>query len=438
MCSFTVTNVDMDLNKTNSFSQKRGPDSTSIEKVNGISFLHNLLHITGKIKPQPFIEDDIVCVLNGEIYNYKDFGNYDSDGQCLIPLYKEYGFKFAKMLDGEFAICIVDFSKSKLILINDTFATKPLWFAHRGDKFGVASYESSLRMSGFDNAKKLVGNYSWEFNLKTFEDEDGIELVDFDLNQHKNTYDDWIKAFEESISKRVANTSHKIFLGLSAGYDSGAITCELLKQNIDFKAYTIASAEDKNVIKSRHSKLVNGEIINLSKKEYSNILSDVTNNCEDFVYKDAYKNYNIKGDKASVGLGKICSRANDEGYRIYLSGQGSDEIISDYGWSGNKIYNHSSFGGKFPESLNGFFPWHSFYDGTQIQYLNKEEYVAGAYGIETRYPFLDTKLVQEFLWLSHDLKNKEYKAPLSEYLSQNSYPFQRGMKTGFQADRNLI
>ena len=233
MCSFTVTNVDIDLNKTNSFSQKRGPDSTSIEKVNGISFLHNLLHITGKIKPQPFIEDDIVCVLNGEIYNYKDFGNYDSDGQCLIPLYKEYGFKFAKMLDGEFAICIVDFSKSKLILINDTFATKPLWFAHRGDKFGVASYESSLRMSGFDNAKKLVGNYSWEFNLKTFEDEDGIELVDFDLNQHKNTYDDWIKAFEESISKRVANTSHKIFLGLSAGYDSGAITCELLKQNIE-------------------------------------------------------------------------------------------------------------------------------------------------------------------------------------------------------------
>ena len=438
MCSFTVTNVDMDLNKTNSFSQKRGPDSTSIEKVNGISFLHNLLHITGKIKPQPFIEDDIVCVLNGEIYNYKDFGNYDSDGQCLIPLYKEYGFKFAKMLDGEFAICIVDFSKSKLILINDTFATKPLWFAHRGDKFGVASYESSLRMSGFDNAKKLVGNYSWEFNLKTFEDEDGIELVDFDLNQHKNTYDDWIKAFEESISKRVANTSHKIFLGLSAGYDSGAITCELLKQNIDFKAYTIASAEDKNVIKSRHSKLVNGEIINLSKKEYSNILSDVTNNCEDFVYKDAYKNYNIKGDKASVGLGKICSRANDEGYRIYLSGQGSDEIISDYGWSGNKIYNHSSFGGKFPESLNGFFPWHSFYDGTQIQYLNKEEYVAGAYGIETRYPFLDTNLVQEFLWLSSNLKNKEYKAPLSEYLSRNNYPFQRGAKTGFQADRNLI
>ena len=74
-----------------------------------------------------------------------------------------------------------------------------------------------------------------------------------------------------------------------------------------------------------------------------------------------------------------------------------DEIISDYGWNGNKIYNHSSFGGRFPKSLNGFFPWHSFYDGTQIQYLNKEEYVAGAYGIETRYPFFDPCQLEHFL-----------------------------------------
>ena len=43
MCSFTVTNMNVDLNETNHFSQKRGPDSTSIEKINGISFLHNLL-----------------------------------------------------------------------------------------------------------------------------------------------------------------------------------------------------------------------------------------------------------------------------------------------------------------------------------------------------------------------------------------------------------
>ena len=164
----------------------------------------------------------------------------------------------------------------------------------------------------------------------------------------------------------------------------------------------------------------------------------ISNICEDFEYRDQYKNYNIKQDKASIGLGIICSQASKEGYRIYLSGQGADEIISDYGFNGNKIYNHSSFGGNFPESLENFFPWHSFYDGTQIQYLNKEEYVAGAFGIETRYPFLDTKLVQEFIWLSSKLKNKKYKSSLDEYLVQNNYPFQQGIKTGFQANKNLI
>ena len=434
MCGFTVTNKNINLEDSNFFCQKRGPDLTNTKTINGISFLHNLLHITGKVKPQPFVEDDVVCVLNGEIYNYKEFGDYESDGQCLIPLYKEYGFKFGKMLDGEFSICIVDFSKSKLILVNDTFATKPLWFSQDGDKFGVASYESSLRMSGFTDIQKVAGNYSWKFNLKTLKEDDVTQLVDFDINQHKTTYDDWIKAFEKSISKRVKNTSHKIFLGLSAGYDSGAIACELQNQNINFKAYTIASAEDKRVIRERHHRLGDGNIINLSNVEYSNVSKYINKNCENFVYNG----YDIKGDKASVGLGSICSRANEENYRIYLSGQGSDEIISDYGHGGNKIYSHSQFGGKFPDSLNNFFPWYSFYDGTQIKYLNKEEYVAGTYGIETRYPFLDTNLVQEFLWLSSDLKNKEYKAPLSEYLLRNNYPFQRGVKTGFQANRNLI
>ena len=439
MCSFTVTNnSDVNLDSTNYFSQKRGPDLTSIKYMNGISILHNLLHITGEKTSQPFFDDDIACVLNGEIYNFKDFGNYKSDGECLIPLYKEFGLDSAKKLDGEFAICIIDFKNSYLILANDTFACKPLWLGTNGHHWGVASYESSLQACQLTSIEKLPGNAAWKLDLHTLTELDSIQLVEFDLNQHKNSYDDWIIAFENSIRKRTQNTSQKIFLGLSAGYDSGAITCELLNQNINFKAYTILSAEDKTTIDSRHAKLNNGEIIQLSTNEYNNISLQVLNDCEDFSYNDKYKSYNIKIDKASIGLAAICSRANQDRYKIYLSGQGADEIISDYGHNGKKIYGHSSFGGLFPESLKGFWPWHSFYNGTQIQYLNKEEYIAGAYGIETRYPFLDSKLVQEFLWLSSELKNKKYKAPLDEYLNRNQFPFQQGMKTGFQANRNLI
>ena len=159
MCSFTVTNdTNLDLRNTNQYSQRRGPDLTTTKNINGISILHNLLHITGEQTPQPFIDDDIVCVLNGEIYNFKEFGDYKSDGECLIPLYKEYGIEFAKKLDGEFAICIVDFKNSNLILINDTFATKPLWLGTNGHHWGVASYESSLQACQLTSIEKLPGN----------------------------------------------------------------------------------------------------------------------------------------------------------------------------------------------------------------------------------------------------------------------------------------
>jgi hypothetical protein len=60
----------------------------------------------------------------------------------------------------------------------------------------------------------------------------------------------------------------------------------------------------------------------------------------------------------------------------------------------------------------------------------KEECIAGSLGIETRYPFLDRKVVQEYLNLSPDLKNQAYKSPLKNYLFKNSYPFSEE-KIGF-------
>jgi hypothetical protein len=123
------------------------------------------------------------------------------------------------------------------------------------------------------------------------------------------------------------------------------------------------------------------------------------------------------------------AKAQDQ--KIYLSGSGADEIFSDYGFNGVKFYNHSTIGGHFPDDLSTVFPWKNFFRNTQRAYLMKEEHVAGAYGIEGRYPFLDKQVVQEFLWLSADLKNSEYKSPLAFYLKTNNFPFEENQKTGF-------
>lgn len=84
----------------------------------------------------------------------------------------------------------------------------------------------------------------------------------------------------------------------------------------------------------------------------------------------------------------------------------SKEILSDYGFEGEKWCPQSSFGGLFPENLSTIFPWGEFFLSTQRDYLHKEEHVAGAHGVEGRYPFLDTRVVQEYLWLAPEAGQK--------------------------------
>ena len=423
MCGFIVTNKKIEnLEEVNFFNQKRGPDATTVNVYGDITVVHNLLHLTGQKVEQPFVKDDCICVFNGEIYNYKDFGDYKTDGECIIDAYKEYGKNFSHRFDGEFSIVIIDFKNSNICFERDMFNTKPMWgYINVNEDYMISSYKSCLQRLGLKSFFNIPNSY--------------LPFKNFDLDQHKNTYDDWIIAFERAIEKRTRNAQHGIFMGLSSGYDSGAISCELNKQKVGYKPYSVRANEDLKTLLLRFN--TNSEMINLSRKEYRSVKKWLKINCEDFEYTDKFGTYNIKQDKASIGLGAICARARDEGRRIYLSGQGADEIMSDYGWNGKKFYSHSEFGGKFPDNLEGFFPWHSFYDGTQIKYLNKEEYVAGAYGIETRYPFLDKDLVQEFLWLTPELKNKNYKAPLHEYFERNGYPFNPGIKIGFRAKDNL-
>lgn len=387
----------------NFFIQKRGQDFTNKIERNGFTFIHNLLSVTGEFVVQPYEDDGIVCLYNGEIYNHK---YVKSDGENLIPLYKKYGLDFPKYLDGEWAIALYDFRKGLALFTTDLFATKPLW--RKG--LECASYESGV------GGKKIPAN---TIEIVHFDGREELKSIhEWDLNQYKQNYDDWIAAFEKAVKKRVINGC---FTGLSSGYDTGAIVCALIKQGVDFKAFMIEGREDRAILEQRMRLLSNYEFIprwESFKEERDWVETQV----EDFKYKLKTKS-SLRKDSASLGLSKICRKANQEGRKVYLSGQGADEIIADYAL----FPYQSTFKGKFPEKLT---LWENFYDGCQYSYLGKEEYVAGSHSIETRYPFLDRDVVQEFLWLKPELKNKHYKAPIHEYLKRNNFPFAEGIKIG--------
>jgi asparagine synthetase B (glutamine-hydrolysing) len=439
MCSFLVTNVsDADLARANHLQQLRGPDYTNVIQFGDCMLVHNLLSINGAFTPQPFLADELACVYNGEIYNAGDFGEFDSDGMCLLPAYKALGPNFVRELDGEFAIVILDRSDRSIFISADVFGTKPIHYSFDGERFGVASYSTALESVGFTKITRLEANQYIIISRTNCRVSAKQTIVDFDTRQFKTHFDDWTAAFSSAIKKRTTPCREALFIGLSSGYDSGAISCELDRQDIDYKSYSIMNNEKVEIIEDRVLRRRMGsefEFIFPSEEDKYRACQRLEKTVEpvtrDIVGSGFAAEWTLHGDAASAGLAIICEKARNEGKRVYLSGQGADEIFSDYGFLGTPIYATSNFGGIFPEELSSIFPWPSFFGSTQAAYLAKEEYVAGSFGIEARYPYLDKNVAQEFLSLSPKLKNSKYKSVIRNLLDHSDYPCALDEKFGF-------
>ncbi len=237
---------------------------------------------------------------------------------------------------------------------------------------------------------------------------------DFDFsNQHKTSYNDWLLAFENSIRKRAVDNC---FIGMSSGYDSGAMACEILRQGVKFKVYSVMNNENQYILEERLLYFPNSTIVKaMTIDDYNRLYN----------FLDGKINQVAMQDTASPGVAFMFENAVKEGRSVCLCSQGGDETISDYAL----FPGQSTFKGKFPEKL---FEWQNFRGGKQEEYVNEIEDIAALYGIECRYPYLDVDLVQEYLWLAVELKNAFYKAPLREYLIRNRLPFDEGVQRGFR------
>ena len=481
MCGITIFNkLNCDINEVNRLNKLRGPDKTNSILVNDITFIHNLLSITGTNNLQPIYDKtfNIVCLFNGEIYNYLDLkkllledlessdlepskeepsnsdpqhiknneniksllNNVTSDSHIIIPYYLKYGKSFANYLDGEFSITIFDFRNNEFYLISDPFGTKPLFYdINESDKsFMISSYRDSIITNNFANPKKLPANKVLSFSIKELSLINTEILHKFDFNQYKNNYDDWCLAFSEAVYKR-AKDRNDVFVSLSSGYDSGAICCQLNMLNCKYSTFSVFGKEDVKTLfdrKNINNKYVNNALYyNLNENIIKKYKERNEKQCSDFVgyIKGGTHKYSVQVDRASCGVSFISDMAKKANCKINMSGQGADEILSDYGHNGHKKAHHSCFGGLYPNVLNKDFmnKWESFQGGINECLIMKEEIICGSWGIESRYPFLDKKVVQEFLWLNPELKNKNYKAPLHYFMQKNKYPFKPDSKVGF-------
>lgn len=405
MCGFLVSRNGRGDSR---FIRRRGPDQYGAVSRDGFTFEHFLLNVTGPPTPQPFVDGDVLALYNGEIYNLP-FAR--SDGENIVPAYRDRGPTFARMLDGEFAIALYDFALDRALFITDRFATKPIW--RNGSE--CASYESGV------GGRKVPANTIEAVCISS-----GATL--WSCNYHRwnwaqtvGDYDACLEAFDDAVRKRYAP---RCFIGLSSGYDSGAIACAL--GGAEFKAYSVIAAEAPDMIRKRAAIVRDVEVI--AAFDLESQARHLRDNAEDFRYDIRYDDRqcrdSYKSDYAAKALSHICALAHGEGRKVYLSGTGADEILADY----SLIPNQSEFKGQFPDELA---PWSNFVGSCMYSYLGKEELVGGSWAIETRYPFLDTAFVQSFLSLKAELKNLNYKAPLFEYLTRRGFPFEANRKIGF-------
>lgn len=400
MCTFSITNYKKIL-PIDKFLKLGGPNLSSNYCFDDIVFTHNLLPLTGEVTPQPIIQNDILYMLLGEVYNY-DSVVFKSDIYHVIEQYKLHKDNLTNYLDGEFLIIIYDMRKGIINFYTDPWSTKMGWFDKSKDYF----YFGSLKLT--DKSVRLLHNSHYTFNTKTKE----FKLINnslhtWDLTQYKSNYNDWDVAFIESVKKR----AHKeIALALSGGLDSAAIAACLSDLGIPFESIFLFrddQSEDLEALKSIkyyiHSSCPTIHVINDSYKL----------NIESFSYKFLKQNYLNEHPTSYICSKMIHPSVNK---KIMLTGQGADEIIDNYIFKDFIRRNKSLKMSTWPTELADFFPYDNFYENKQRTFIDIQQYICHAYGLEARNPFLDKKLTQEWLSLSSDLKNKESKGPIKNFL----------------------
>jgi asparagine synthase (glutamine-hydrolysing) len=158
----------------------RGPDEQGTHIKDGVALgMRRLSIIDLAGGSQPIFNEDqsILCIFNGEIYNYRELRREleqcghifktNSDTEVIVHGYEEYGDHFPARLNGMFAIALHDTARHRVLLVRDHTGIKPLYYAFDGNYLVFGSEIKVLLASGLVERKLDIdglGQYlAWEY-----------------------------------------------------------------------------------------------------------------------------------------------------------------------------------------------------------------------------------------------------------------------------------
>jgi len=339
----------------------RGPDYCGIVEHEGLFFAHNRLSIVAlDVRAhQPMSHGEILLSFNGEIYNHKalrqelshDFSfKSDSDTEVLLAAYKKWGLKFVDHLVGMFAIAIKD--GNDLYLFRDRLGKKPLLYLHNPKQFVFASEIKGLTPflkkkklnkdalssylgylaptpphTFFQGIKKLGAGEYVHFNGDKVMVKSYYSLLD---TSPSTIFDESIaveqieQKFIESMRLRLSADVPMASL-LSGGIDSALIAAIAKEQGTPLQTFTLGYSEYQNYDERVNAKMT-ADALGLQ-----NHAVEITQN--DFM-EASHKVFDTMdeplNDPASIPLYLLFEAIKKEGYKVVLSGEGSDELFLGY------------------------------------------------------------------------------------------------------------
>jgi asparagine synthase (glutamine-hydrolysing) len=135
----------------------RGPDGAGFHADDHAALgMRRLAIIDVAGGDQPIYNEDgtVAAILNGELYNFRELRESllhrghrftsESDTECLVHLYEEYGDDLVDRLRGMFAFAIWDARRRRLLLARDRVGKKPLYYRADGASLVFGSELKSL------------------------------------------------------------------------------------------------------------------------------------------------------------------------------------------------------------------------------------------------------------------------------------------------------
>ena len=135
----------------------RGPDGDGFYFAPGVGLaMRRLAVIDLNTGDQPIANEDesVWIVFNGEIFNFPSLradlearGHHfrtQTDTECIVHLYEDFGDDCIQHLRGQFAFALWDSKERRLLIARDRFGQKPLYYTLSGDTLYFSSELSSL------------------------------------------------------------------------------------------------------------------------------------------------------------------------------------------------------------------------------------------------------------------------------------------------------